>query len=141
MKGSTSSTLTLGAGSTGAAGLVWRVLVVDDDAATRMICAVNLIADGFLVIEASDGGEALELARSERPDLIVTDVDTPQRDGFELVEALRGHDSTREIPVIFMSGYAHEAHRARALGLGAVAFLAKPFNPEMLSTLALGALA
>ena len=141
MKASTSSALTTAAGSTSATERVRRVLVADDDAATRLICAVNLEVDGFFVLEASDGSEALELARSECPDIIVTDVGMPQRDGFELVEALRRHESTREIPVIFMSGYAHEAHRARALGLGAVAFLARPFNPEMLSTIALGALA
>jgi CheY-like chemotaxis protein len=140
MRASISSAATTTAGSIAATGKVRRVLVVDDDAATRMICAVNLEADGFSVIEASDGREALELARSECPDIIVTDVDIRRSDGFELVEALRRDERTREIPVIFMSGYAHETHRARALGLGAVAFLAKPFSPETLSKIALGAL-
>jgi CheY-like chemotaxis protein len=122
------------------AGDVRSVLVADDDPVARMICAINLKADGFSVIEASNGSEALELARSLRPDLIVTDVEMPACSGFELVESLRRHESTREIPVVFMSGYAHETHKARARRLGAVAFLAKPFNPETLSTIALGAL-
>jgi CheY-like chemotaxis protein len=130
-----------GDGYAAGAGPVRRVLVVDDDAATRMICAINLKAEGFSVIEASDGSEALELARSECPDLIVTDVDMPRRDGFELAEALRRDERTREIPLIFMSGQADETHRARALELGAIAFLAKPFDSETLATTALGALA
>src|ERR1035437_672460 len=123
MSASTSPATATAAGSIAATGKVRRVLVVDDDAATRMMCAVNLEVDGFLVFEASDGAKALELARSECPDIVVTDVDMPAFGGFELFEALRRHESTREIPVIFMSGYAHETHRDRALGLGAVAFL------------------
>jgi CheY-like chemotaxis protein len=130
-----------GDGYAAGAGPVRRVLVVDDDVAIRMICAINLKAEGFSVIEASDGSEALELARSECPDLIVTDVDMPRRDGFELAEALRRDERTREIPLIFMSGQADETHRARALELGAIAFLAKPFDSETLATTALGALA
>jgi CheY-like chemotaxis protein len=125
---------------TGGDGRVGCVLVVDDDAATRMICSIILNAAGFSVIEASDAREGLELARSLCPDLVVTDVNMPLRDGFELTEALRRDEKTREIPVVFMSGYADESHKARARELGALAFLAKPFDPEKLTTIALGAL-
>ena len=65
------------------------VLVVDDDAATRTICAIELESEGFSVIEASDGREGLELALSERPKLVVTDVKMPRCDGFEAAEELK----------------------------------------------------
>ncbi len=126
-----------GDGSAAGNGSVRRVLVVDDEAAIRMICAINLEAEGFSVIEASDGSEGLELARSECPDLIVTDVNMPRRDGFELAEALRCDAKTREIPIVFMTGCHDTTREARARGLGALALLAKPFDPRELVTIAL----
>ncbi len=122
-------------------GVTRRVLIVDDDAAIRMICSINLAAEGFSVIEASDGKEGLELARSEHPDLIVTDVKMPRLGGFEFTEALRDDEKTREIPVVFMTGDTDATHESRAKGLGALAFLEKPFEPRELVTIALGALA
>jgi CheY-like chemotaxis protein len=122
-------------------GRTRRVLVVDDEVAIRMICAINLEAEGFSVIEASDGSEGLELARSECPDLIVTDVKMPRCDGFEFAESLRRDEQTREIPVVFMSGCPDEVHETRARGLGALAFLSKPFDPKELTTIALSVLA
>lgn len=117
-----------------------RVLVVDDDDAIRMLCSITLEAEGFSVIEASDGNEGLELALSECPDLIVTDVKMPRCDGFTLTETLRREEKTREIPVVFMTGNSDKTHEARARELGAFAFLPKPFNPRALATIALSAL-
>jgi response regulator RpfG family c-di-GMP phosphodiesterase len=76
-----------------------RVLIVDDDPAIRMLCAFNLQQEGLVVVEAADGELALEQARSERPDLVVTDVMMPGLDGFDLAEALRRDERTHEIPL------------------------------------------
>ena len=110
-----------------------RVLLIDDDAAIRMLCSVNLRALGIEVIEAEDGAEGLELARRERPDLVLLDVAMPGLDGFEVGALVRRHRKTRHIPLMFLSGEAENDARARELG--AVACLAKPFDPVALSTL------
>jgi CheY-like chemotaxis protein len=111
-----------------------RVLIVDDDAATRLICVVNLTAEGLQVLEAEDGLGALEQARSERPDLVLTDVKMPGLDGFELAERLRRNERTRRIPVIFLSGEVGQANVERARALGALAYLTKPFDPRRLAS-------
>jgi CheY-like chemotaxis protein len=114
-------------------GEAGRVLIVDDDAPVRLVCAVNLEAEGLHVLEAADGLAALEQARRERPDLVLTDVTMPGLDGFQLAERLRGDERTRGIPVIFLSGEVGQANAQRARALGAVAYLAKPFDPSALA--------
>jgi CheY-like chemotaxis protein len=91
-----------------------RVLVIDDDPTIRMLCAVNLGIEGVVVLEAPNGNLGLEQARSEHPDLVVTDVMMPGLDGFELAEALRRDERTREIPLIFLSSEADPANADRA---------------------------
>ena len=117
-----------------------RVLVVDDDPAIRMLCAVNLEIEGLVVLEAADGRRALEQARYGHPDLVVTDVMMPGLDGFDLAEALRRDERTREIPLIFLSGEADPANADRARRLGALAYLTKPFDPPALASLVAGEL-
>jgi two-component system, OmpR family, phosphate regulon response regulator PhoB len=117
-----------------------RVLIVDDDPAIRMLCAFNLQQEGLVVVEAADGRLALEQARSERPDLVVTDVMMPGLDGFDLAEALRRDERTREIPLIFLSGEAEPANTERARALGALAYVTKPFDPLALASLVAGEL-
>jgi two-component system chemotaxis response regulator CheY len=117
------------------------VLLVDDDPDLRMLCSVNLRIEGLNVLEASDGGGGLARARSERPDLVVTDVAMPGRDGFQLAEALRSDEKTRQIPLIFLSGDTGPDNAARAQQLGALAYLRKPFHPDTLSSLVAGILA
>ncbi len=114
-----------------------RVLVVDDDPAVRLLCSINLKLAGLDldILEASDGRVALATARSERPDLVLTDVNMPQLDGFQLAEELRRDARTRAIPLIFLSGETNAANHARARMLGALAYLAKPFDPLALAAL------
>jgi CheY-like chemotaxis protein len=111
-----------------------HVLIVDDDAAVRLMCAVNLAAEGLHVLEAGDGLEGLEQARRGSPDLILTDVKMPGLDGFQLAEKLRRDERTRRIPLIFLSGEVAEANARRALALGALAYLTKPFDPCALAS-------
>jgi CheY-like chemotaxis protein len=114
-------------------GKAGRVLIVDDDASVRLVCAVNLEAEGLHVLEAADGLDALEQARRERPDLVLTDVTMPGLDGFQLTERLRRDERTRGVPVIFLSGDVGHANARRARALGAVAYLTKPFEPGALA--------
>jgi CheY-like chemotaxis protein len=114
-------------------GKAGRVLIVDDDASVRLVCAVNLAAEGLQVLEAADGLDALEQARRERPGLVLTDVAMPGLDGFELTERLRADERTHGMPVIFLSGEVGQVNAQRARALGAVAYLTKPFDPRALA--------
>lgn len=109
------------------------VLIVDDDASLRLVCAVTLKADGLRVLEAANGLDGLEQARCERPDLVITDVKMPGLDGFQLAEKLRGDERTSRIPLIFLSGEGGHANARRARALGALEYLTKPFDPGALA--------
>ncbi len=118
-----------------------RVLVVDDDASMRLLCAISLQREGHVVVEAPDVLTALARARAEAVDLILTDVSMPGLDGFKLAEELRRDERTRTIPVVFISGEAAPGNEARARALGALAYLTKPFDPAALAAVAESALA
>jgi CheY-like chemotaxis protein len=111
------------------------VLIVDDDPVMRTLCAISLNISGLVVREAPDGETALAQARSECPDLVLTDVKMPGLDGFELAEALRDDVRTRQVPLIFLSGETGTGNRARADELGALAYVTKPFDPSTLASL------
>jgi CheY-like chemotaxis protein len=117
-----------------------RVLIVDDDDATRLLYSLNLQIEGVIVLEAADGRRGLELARTGGPDLILTDVMMPGLDGFELAAALRSDERTRSIPFIFLSGEATVDDQARAYELGALAYLTKPFDVRAIASLVAGVL-
>ena len=112
-----------------------RVLVIDDEAPIRLLCRVNLEAEGMEVLEASDGPSGLEQARKERPDVILLDVMMPALDGWRVAEQLLDDESTSEIPVILLTARAEFRDRARGLDIGGVDYVTKPFNPLDLATL------
>jgi CheY-like chemotaxis protein len=117
-----------------------RVLVVDDDSNSRALCSINLLLEGLEVLEAEDGKRGLARARLESPDLVVTDVAMPGLNGFELAEALRRDEGTAQIPLIFLSGELNADNEVRALSLGALAYVTKPFDPPAFAKLVAGAL-
>ena len=110
-----------------------RILIVDDEAALRLVCRVNLRFAGFETLEAADGRSALSLARSEEPDLILLDVMIPGPDGWEVAEALRSSPETRSIPIVFLSALASKSDERRGYEVGGVAFIKKPFDPGALA--------
>jgi DNA-binding response OmpR family regulator len=118
-----------GAGGGGQAEAAPIVLLVDDERAIRTICRVNLEGDGLAVSEASDGAEALDEVRRERPSLVLLDVMMPSVDGWTVAETLAADDETRDIPVVFLSARAAPEDRLRAQELGAVGYVVKPFDP------------
>ena len=112
-----------------------RVLVIDDEAPIRLLCRVNLEAEGIEVLEAADGTSGLNLAREEHPDVVLLDVMMPGLDGWRVAEELLEHEGTRGIPIIFLTARAEFRDRARGLDIGGIDYVTKPFNPLELATL------
>ncbi|HEY7793572.1 MAG TPA: response regulator [Gaiellaceae bacterium] len=112
-----------------------QVLVIDDEAPIRLLCRVNLEAEGMSVLEASDGPSGLESARAETPDVILLDVMMPGLDGWAVAESLLEDDRTATIPIIFLTARAEFRDRARGLDIGGVDYITKPFNPVELAPL------
>ena len=112
-----------------------KVLVIDDEAPIRLLCRVNLEAEGMNVIEAADGPSGVEKARDEGPDVILLDVMMPGLDGWRVAEKLLDDDRTVAIPIIFLTARAEFRDRARGLDIGGVDYVTKPFNPIELAPL------
>jgi len=112
-----------------------RVLVIDDEAPIRLLCRVNLEAEGIHVLEAADGTTGLDLARNEQPDVVLLDVMMPRLDGWRVAEELLLDDRTSEIPIIFLTARAEFRDRARGLDIGGIDYVTKPFNPLDLAPL------
>jgi two-component system alkaline phosphatase synthesis response regulator PhoP len=118
-----------------------KVLVIDDKAPIRLLCRVNLEAEGMTVVEAGDGHDGVEKARVEEPDVILLDVMLPGLDGWRVAERLLEDERTRSIPIIFLTAKAEFRDRARGLDIGGVDYVTKPFNPTELAPLVLALLA
>ena len=114
-----------------------RVLVIDDEAPIRLLCRVNLEAEGMEVLEASDGPTGLEKARNDEPDVILLDVMMPGLDGWQVAEELLDSERTNGIPIVFLTARAEVRDRARGLDLGGIDYVTKPFNPVELAPLVL----
>jgi two-component system cell cycle response regulator len=105
-----------------------RVLVVDDVEVNVRLLEAKLSSEYFTVLTASSGSEALALAQSERPDIILLDVMMPEMDGFEACRRLKADPQTAEIPVVMVTALSETADRVRGLQSGADDFLTKPVN-------------
>ena len=112
-----------------------RVLVIDDEPPIRLLCRVNLEAEGIEVFEAADGTTGLDLARAEQPDVVLLDVMMPGLDGWRVAEELLEDERTHGIPIIFLTARAEFRDRARGLDIGGIDYVTKPFNPLELATL------
>ncbi len=106
------------------------ILAVDDSATVRKFVAVSLEMQGFKVVSACDGVEALEKIGKEPVHLVISDLNMPNMDGLELVETLRENPEYRELPVIVLSSLNEETNRERLKELGVRSYLQKPFNIE-----------
>jgi len=109
-----------------------KVAVVDDDPSITRVMKVILRSSGYDVVTAPGGEEGLELARSEAPDVLLLDVMMPGIDGFEVCRRLKADEGTRDIPVIFVSALTAEKEIEQGMSLGALAYLTKPFTPDLL---------
>lgn len=108
-----------------------KVLLVDDDP-DLVILASHVLENlgGFAVTSCAGGYQVIELARRERPDVILMDFLMPDPDGAELARLLRADERTADIPLIFLTAKESREERERLLGLGALGVLIKPFDPE-----------
>ena len=106
------------------------VLVVDDSSTVRKFVAASLNIKGFRVVTAADGIEALELMPSEKFDLVITDLNMPDMDGFEFMRTLRESPEYRDIPIIVLTSFTDLKNKDQAIEMGAIAFLEKPLSTE-----------
>lgn len=108
----------------------YKILVVDDEPDMVELVSFNLEAEGYEVITAANGMEALDLARASLPDLIVLDLMLPELDGLSVCEILRRLPSTAPIPVIMLTAWKSELTRIVGLDTGAEDYITKPFSPR-----------
>jgi CheY-like chemotaxis protein len=109
-----------------------RVLVVDDSDVIRQLITMNLELEGFEVVTAVDGQDALDKIHDVAPDVVTIDVVMPRLDGFDTVERLRADPRTRHLKVAMVTACAQEADLRRGDEVGVDAYLTKPFDPETL---------
>lgn len=109
-----------------------KILVIDDDADIRFVIRMNLTAEGFEVVEAADGDVAVALARTERPDLVISDILMPGRNGYEVLHEIRADPELSAIPVVFLTGKDADDDIWEGYVAGADYYLTKPFDPDEL---------
>lgn len=113
------------------------ILVVDDEPALLRLMEFTLARQGYRMLTASNGDEALEVFRASCPDLIILDIMMPRLDGYAVAEAVRS-DADRErarTPIVMLSARAQDEDIARGLATGAETYVTKPFEPERLTAI------
>lgn len=105
-----------------------KILVVDDNNDSRELVVKVLKNQGYEMIEAIDGEDALEKAVSEKPDLILMDISIPKINGYEVTKRLKSLEEVKEIPVVALTAHAMRGDRAKALEAGCEGYISKPIN-------------
>ena len=109
-----------------------KILIADDEKDARNLVRFTFERRGFEVVEATNGIEAVTLARQELPDLVLLDVMMPGISGYQVSRELKKGETTKEIPIIFLSAKGQTYEVAQGLEAGAVAYVIKPFSPKEL---------
>ena len=109
-----------------------KILAVDDQVHIVKLIQVNLERNGYQVVTAYDGVQAMEKVKAENPDLILCDVMMPRKDGFQVLQELKADPSTRDIPFMMLTAKAQDADVFRGYASGVHCYLTKPFNPKEL---------
>jgi DNA-binding response OmpR family regulator len=114
-----------------------KLLVADDLVPIRQMVRITLSTQGWTIVEAKNGAEALDLVRSEKPDLVLLDVDMgPGPNGFEVCRQIKADPSTKDIPVVMLTAHESDSDRAIGFSAGATQYLTKPFGPlELIDTI------
>ena len=108
------------------------ILIVEDEAPLVTLLRYNLEREGFAVLDAQDGEEALAIAREQKPDLVLLDWMLPLMSGIELCRQLRRNPETRALPVVMLTARGEEGDKLRGLDSGADDYVTKPFSPSEL---------
>lgn len=109
-----------------------RILIVDDEEDILNVLKFRLEANNYEVLTASDGQEGLNKARTERPDLLILDLMLPKLDGYKVCRMLKFDESYKAIPIIMFTAKAQQKDEELGKEMGADAYIAKPFEPEIL---------
>ena len=109
-----------------------RILVVDDEARVREMLEFRLRLFGYEVLTAANGSEALDVAASEKPDLVLLDVMMPELDGFQVCSRLKQNEAAKNIPVVMLTAKAEAKDVTRAFNSGAEDYVVKPYDPVVL---------
>jgi two-component system alkaline phosphatase synthesis response regulator PhoP len=109
-----------------------KILVVDDEENITQILEFSIGAEGYEVIVASNGEEAIEKARQEQPDLIILDIMMPKIDGYEACRILKANPLTKNIPVVLLTAKGRDIDRRLGYEVGATDYIIKPFSPSRL---------
>ncbi|WP_377294780.1 response regulator [Rhizobium sp. SG2393] len=113
-----------------------HILTVDDSASIRLTTRIALTGAGYQVTEAVDGLDGLNKAKAGSYDMIVTDLNMPNMNGLQMIEALRSSPAHTGIPIIFLTTESDAEMKARAKAAGATGWITKPFDPEQLVKIA-----
>ena len=108
------------------------VLVIDDDPVILELLRVNFEIEGFDVVTANDGDEGFALASELQPDIVISDIMMPRRDGLQLLHDLKADPRTEDLPVILLSAKAQKSEVEHGLDMGADDYITKPFDPIQL---------
>ena len=109
-----------------------KILVVDDEIYIVHILDFSLGMEGYEVVTALDGEQALEKMKTEKPDLIVLDIMMPKLDGYEVCKAVKADPATKQIPVILLSAKGRNVDQTMGFEVGADDYITKPFSPRKL---------
>jgi len=109
-----------------------KILVVDDEVNITQILEFSIGAEGYEVLTASNGEEAIDRARREQPDLIILDIMMPRIDGYEACRILKTNPLTRNIPVVLLTAKGRDIDRRLGYEVGATDYIVKPFSPNKL---------
>lgn len=109
-----------------------HTILAVDDAPQNLSLLSDLLEVRYKVKLAPSGARALTIATRTPPDLILLDIMMPEMDGYEVIRRLKDHHASKNIPVIFVTSLTGEGHKAKGLELGAVDYITKPINPELL---------
>jgi len=108
-----------------------RILIADDEAVVRLIVGRILDRD-YIVLEATNGEEAVEIAKGQRPNLILMDLIMPKMDGYTACSEIKADQATKGIPVVILTAVGHELNKKYAMEMGAVGYLTKPISSQEL---------
>jgi len=117
------------------------ILLVEDFDDTRLMMRLWLVKNGYRVVEAENGEEAIEVANAELPDLIIMDMMMPGMSGLDATRRIREHEALRETPIVAVSAYGADEYRQRAIESGCTEYVSTPFEPSVLEELIVSLLA
>ncbi len=109
-----------------------KILIAEDERDIRDLITFTLRYNGYDVVAATNGEEALDMTIKERPDLVILDVRMPRMTGYEVCRKIKTHQDVRQIPVVFLSAKGQEAEVQAGMEAGAIDYILKPFSPDQL---------